>query len=69
LLRVVKTNTEILGRCEFGKDDYSLNIVNLPESENETPLEEEYIHEKIEIKIPKSKKKKTDSDNQPTLFQ
>ena len=21
----------LLGRCEFGKEDYSLNIVNLPE--------------------------------------
>lgn len=24
----------LLGRCEFGKEDYSLNIVNLPADEN-----------------------------------
>jgi adenine-specific DNA-methyltransferase len=27
----------LLGRCEFGKDDYSLNIVNMP-----TPSESEF---------------------------
>lgn len=25
----------LLGRCEFGKDDYSLNIINMPRDENE----------------------------------
>jgi len=25
----------LLGRCEFGKEDYSLNIVNLPHDEDE----------------------------------
>jgi adenine-specific DNA-methyltransferase len=23
----------LLGRCEFGKDDYSLNIVNMPQED------------------------------------
>jgi hypothetical protein len=26
----------ILGRCEFGKEDYSLNIINLPVSEQDS---------------------------------
>jgi len=25
----------LLGKCEFGKDDYSLNIINPPEYEEE----------------------------------
>lgn len=36
----------LLGKCEFGKDDYSLNIVDLPRDEDEDdfePLEEEVI--------------------------
>jgi len=34
----------LLGRCEFGKDDYSLNIVNMPvEEKEEIELEEEEI--------------------------
>ena len=31
----------LLGRCEFGKDDYSLNIIELPEVEDEEETEEE----------------------------
>jgi adenine-specific DNA-methyltransferase len=58
----------LLGRCEFGKDDYSLNIVNLPHDDKEI-TEEANIEVSIEIKTSKSKKKKTDDDNQPTLFQ
>ena len=27
----------LLGRCEFGKEDYSLNIVNLPVDAEPTP--------------------------------
>ncbi len=39
----------LLDRCEFGKDDYSLNIVNLPvEQEDIEPLEEEVITESVQ---------------------
>ena len=31
----------LLGRCEFGKDDYSLNIIELPDVEDEEEAEEE----------------------------
>jgi len=30
----------LLGRCEFGKDDYSLNIVNMPEIERDNIIDE-----------------------------
>ena len=37
----------ILGRCEFGKEDYSLNIINLPkEDEDNGIIEEEPINKK-----------------------
>lgn len=35
----------LLNRCEFGKDDYSLNIVNLPKEDNEDYNNEEDMNE------------------------
>jgi adenine-specific DNA-methyltransferase len=66
-ITIKKIPQMLLGRCEFGKDDYSFNIVNIPGEENEK-REEENIEESVEIKIPKPRKKKGD-DGQPTLFQ
>ena len=57
----------LLGRCEFGKDDYSMNIVNLPHDDDEETTEEN-IEVEVEIKVSKSKKKKADDDSQPSLF-
>lgn len=57
----------LLGRCEFGKDDYSMNIVNLRHNEEEERAEEN-LEIEVQIKIPKSKKKKADDDSQPSLF-
>lgn len=34
-ITIKKIPQMLLGRCEFGKDDYSLNIIELPEMENE----------------------------------
>ena len=65
----------LYGRCEFGKDDYSFNIVNLPYDETyiDETVEDELIIE--ETKGKKSKLKKSsrsagikDDDSQPTLF-
>lgn len=73
-ITIKKIPQMLLGRCEFGKDDYSFNIVNLPHDDKEI-TEEENIDISIDIKIPKPKKpvrstggKKVDNDNQPTLF-
>jgi adenine-specific DNA-methyltransferase len=54
----------LLGRCEFGKEDYSLNIVNMPvdESENDFDAEEEISIQEINDN---SKKK---NNSEPTLF-
>lgn len=53
----------LLDRCEFGKDDYSLNIVNMPK--DDTEIEEEDTIE--EISIQELSDKKTTEDQQ-TLF-
>lgn len=56
----------LLDRCEFGKDDYSLNIVNLPteELDNEDDLIDVLDNESVQ-KIRDNK----EEDNQGTLFQ
>lgn len=53
----------LLDRCEFGKDDYSLNIVNMPK--DDTEIEEDDVIE--EISIQELSDKKTTEDQQ-TLF-
>ena len=34
-INIRKIPVILLGRCEFGKDDYSLNIINMPAEEDE----------------------------------
>ena len=53
----------LLDRCEFGKDDYSFNIVNMPK--DDTLLEEEETIEEISIQELSDKK---NTDEQQTLF-
>ena len=77
-ITIKKIPQMLLGRCEFGKDDYSLNIINLPLSESQisndlsddTDLSIQQIQtvDKIE-KTAKSKHNKGKSNtNQSTLF-
>lgn len=51
----------LLGRCEFGKDDYSLNIINLPKMEKEADMDtgEEDITDDSSV---------TNKDSGQTLF-
>jgi adenine-specific DNA-methyltransferase len=59
----------LLGRCEFGKEDYSLNIVNLPEDPDAIQTEEFMEEEKKPTKTKAKKKKKEDAgDDQLTLL-
>ena len=56
----------LLGRCEFGKDDYSLNIVNMPVEEKAgIELEEEFEQTKESVQELRDKISKTE---EPTLF-
>jgi len=66
-ITIKKIPQMLLGRCEFGKDDYSFNIVNLPhEYDQET---EDYNKIETEVIKPKSKSKnKIEDENQSTLF-
>lgn len=58
----------LLGRCEFGKEDYSLNIVNLPEDPDAIHTEE-WIEEEQPTKSKSKKKKKEDAgEDQLTLL-
>lgn len=66
-ITIKKIPQMLLGRCEFGKDDYSLNIVNLPHDDEEN-TDADNIEISVEIKTSKSKKKKVDDDSQPSLF-
>lgn len=60
----------LMGRCEYGKDDYSFNIVNMPVDESAHSDEEEEIQiaETKPQKASKKGKKKNDDDAQPELF-
>lgn len=51
----------MLDRCEFGKDDYSLNIVNLPHDEQEYnhDIAEEVHDEEVTPTAPEETNKKT----------
>lgn len=68
-ITIKKIPQMLLGRCEFGKDDYSFNIVNLPHDEND----DFEIEESEETEVPKPEKKakgkkQMDDDTQPSLF-
>ncbi len=70
-ITIKKIPQMLYGRCEFGKDDYSLNIVNFPhdEAENNAVVDDLLTIEEPTIKLSKSKSsKKIEDDNQPTLF-
>ena len=66
-ITIKKIPQMLLGRCEYGRDDYSFNIVNLPHEKDEDIKD----HDKVETEVikPKSKSKnKTEDENQSTLF-
>lgn len=60
-ITIKKIPQMLLNRCEFGKDDYSFNIVNLPqEDENEDTEEDNVSVQELNDQ--------TNSNDQPTLF-
>lgn len=61
-ITVKKIPKMLLGRCEFGKEDYSLNIINMPVDPNEP----EFIPQGIKQKPPAVKKK--NGRTEPNLF-
>lgn len=70
-ITIKKIPQMLLGRCEFGKDDYSLNIINLPhedaEHQEESIQQIETVEAVVKKAVAKSRKKKG-SEEQPELF-
>ena len=66
-ITIKKIPQMLLGRCEFGKDDYSLHIVNFPHDDAEN-IEIDNAEISVEKKSSKSNKKKTNDDIQPSFF-
>lgn len=60
-ITIKKIPQMLLNRCEFGKDDYSFNIVNLPHDE------ESIDEEEIDISV-QELNDNTSKTDQPTLF-
>ncbi len=70
-ITIKKIPQMLYGRCEFGKDDYSLNIVNLPhdETDNNSANDDEITIEETTGKKSKTKTKKNKEDKaQSELF-
>jgi adenine-specific DNA-methyltransferase len=68
-ITIKKIPQMLLGRCEFGKDDYSFNIVNLPHNDDKD-IEIEDSEESDAPKPDKKTKakKQKDDDSQSSLF-
>ncbi|MEZ5032156.1 MAG: hypothetical protein R2787_12190 [Saprospiraceae bacterium] len=62
-ITIKKIPLMLLGRCEYGKEDYSLNIINMPVEENTE--EQEDNTKEISVQAIRDKNK---SDNQTSLF-
>jgi adenine-specific DNA-methyltransferase len=63
-ITIKKIPQMLLGRCEFGKDDYSLNIVNMP-TPSESENEQDVVDTKESVQEIRDRIKKED---EPTLF-
>ncbi len=62
-ITIKKIPQMLLGRCEFGRDDYSLNIINLPMMEEESDLDTEEQETLEDDSLSTTKK-----DSEKTLF-
>lgn len=67
-ITIKKIPQMLLGRCEFGKDDYSLNIVNLPHDESDDELNDEIDFVEEKKTTDKTKKITKKADDQSKLF-
>ena len=62
-ITIKKIPLMLLGRCEYGKEDYSLNIINMPMDDNNEDAEDTI--EEISVQAIRDKNK---SDDQTSLF-
>jgi adenine-specific DNA-methyltransferase len=66
-IQIKKIPSMLMGRCEFGKEDYSLNIVNLTDEENAPEFVPEGPKEEPKKKAP-ARKPGNKNPNQTELF-
>ena len=62
-ITIKKIPLMLLGRCEYGKEDYSLNIINMPVDDNNEDADDKI--EEISVQAIRDKNK---SDDQTSLF-
>ncbi len=62
-ITVKKIPQMLLGRCEFNKDNYNLNIIDMPKMDDEEDPDEDYLPEPAPQEAEENNK-----NNQPTLF-
>lgn len=62
-ITIKKIPLMLLGRCEYGKEDYSLNIINMPVEDSNEAVEDSM--EEISVQAIRDKNK---SDDQTSLF-
>lgn len=69
-ITIRKIPSLLLGKCEFGKDDYSLNIINLPEELRPIPEESDHFENLNQEESDASEKSlpSPSSTNQQSLF-
>ena len=68
-ITIKKIPQMLLGRCEFGKDDYSFNIVNLPHNDDmDIAIEDNEESEAPKTEKKTKAKKLKDDDSQSSLF-
>jgi adenine-specific DNA-methyltransferase len=68
-ITIKKIPQMLLGRCEFGKDDYSFNIVNLPhDADKDIEIEDSEESEAPKTEKKTKAKKQKDDDSQFSLF-
>lgn len=68
-ITIKKIPMMLLGRCEYDKDDYSLNIVNMPEEEeNDVEQDDTFEENPISVQELAEKSKKEKKNSNPTLF-
>lgn len=69
-ITIKKIPLMLLGRCEYGKEDYSLNIINIPSEAEFSELEDEqdFVDDKISVQELADKSKKQKKNEQPGLF-
>lgn len=67
-ITIKKIPQMLLGRCEFGREDYSLNIIDLPTNDDDRPQPEEALEVQSVQAIRDKKDKKNNNATQTTLF-